>query len=185
MRPLVILVEEPSMKIVAEELCRRFCEARSVHVIPHEGKSDLRLSFPRKLRAWITDADFLILHDKDSSPDCVKLKRELLDLVPAHKRAVTKVRIVMNELEAWYLSDLEALVSAGLINAGTLTSLHRKRKFRDVERLNNAKQEFSKLVRERGQRKLARLIAPHLDPQRSQSISFRLFCRDISTLSRV
>jgi len=65
-----------------------------------------------------------------------------LDRIPDSRKSVTKIRIVMNELESWYLSDLDALVEAGLINSNEIEKLKNKSKFRNIENLNNAKQEF-------------------------------------------
>lgn len=49
---LVFLLEELSMKVFLEGLLPRVLpEHIGVQLIPHEGKSDLEKSIPRKLRA--------------------------------------------------------------------------------------------------------------------------------------
>lgn len=72
MSMVVFMVEEASM----EEMLRGFLPVlfpdwvEGVHwrCIPHEGKSDLEKSIPRKLRAWRQPgARFVVLRDQDSA----------------------------------------------------------------------------------------------------------------------
>ncbi|WP_234369539.1 hypothetical protein [Paracidovorax avenae] len=77
--------------------------------IPHEGKSDLDRSIPRKLAAWRIPGDrFVIVRDNDNA-DCVDLKNKLRGLCTQGERPETLIRIVCQELESWYLGDLAAL----------------------------------------------------------------------------
>jgi len=51
---LVFLLEERSMKEFLRGLLPRILPAGcEFQLIPHEGKSDLEKSIPRKLRAWL------------------------------------------------------------------------------------------------------------------------------------
>ena len=180
MRTLFIFVEEASMAIVLNHLCANLCLHRKYKIIEHNGKNELDDSFPRKIKAWRGEADFLIIRDKDSHPNCINLKQNLLDRMPDSRKSVTKIRIVMNELESWYLSDLDALVEAGLINSNEIEKLKNKSKFRNIENLNNAKQEFLKIVKLNGQqRMIAKRIAPYLNPDRSTSKSFKIICNEL------
>lgn len=75
---IVFLLEERSMKELIDGLIPRILpEEVSFLSIPHEGKSDLEKSIPRKISSW-RDADpnvkFVIVHDQDSN-NCVELKR--------------------------------------------------------------------------------------------------------------
>ena len=81
----------------------------------------------------------------------------------------------MQELESWYLGDPQALEQAGLLKIGQGRVIAAKRKYRNPENLNNAKQEFQRLVKQKGQLSLARQIAPHLDLSRNSSVSFKHF----------
>lgn len=110
---LVFLVEEPSM----EEMLRGFLPQmfpewqESVHwlCIPHDVKSDLEKSIPRKLRAWgEPGVRFLVLRDKDSA-DCHDVKTRLQALCEEGGRPDTLIRIPCHELEAWFLGDLRAV----------------------------------------------------------------------------
>lgn len=178
MTSLVVFVEEPSARIVVEHVLARLLPGKHVIIVQHEGKSDLKASFSRKIAAWQHPkaVPFIVLHDNDGS-DCATLKHELTELVTLRCRARTRVRIVMQCLESWYLGDPTALEASGLVKPTIARKIENSQKFRNPDRLVNAKDEFFRLHTERGQLALARRIAPHLDPQRSRSHSFRLLAR--------
>lgn len=80
--------------------------------VPHEGKSDLDRSVPRKLAAWRVPGDrFVVLRDSDAAA-CRQVKARLVKLCADSGRPDTLVRLACQELEAWYLGDLEALAAA-------------------------------------------------------------------------
>ncbi|MGL4439325.1 MAG: DUF4276 family protein [Bosea sp. (in: a-proteobacteria)] len=186
MKTIYVLTEEASAERLVANLAPRVVP--NCHVIPvlHSGKRDLCQSFPRKMRAirHPADASFIVLHDNDGG-DCARLKGRLLDLVPAEVFQRAKIRIVMQELESWYLGQMTALVGCELITSAQLRQLEHKIKFRDPDRLANAKQEFYKLHGRKNQQiTLAELIAPHLDVDANRSASFKLFVRTLREFSR-
>ena len=72
---LVFLLEEPSMKRLLEGLLPRLMPGlvagHHFVCVPHEGKSDLDRSIPRKLSAWQIPGDrFVVVRDNDGA-DCV------------------------------------------------------------------------------------------------------------------
>ena len=80
--------------------------------VPHEGKSDLDRSLPRKLAAWNVPGDrFVVLRDNDAA-NCATVKARLVKLCVDNGRPDTLVRLACQELEAWYLGDLDALAAA-------------------------------------------------------------------------
>lgn len=81
----------------------------------------------------------------------------------------------MQELEAWYLGDPDALLAATMISARDRDRMIAAAKFRQSDRMTNAKQEFRRLYNEGGQLLAARSLAPHLDPDRNRSVSFKAF----------
>jgi hypothetical protein len=179
---LVILTEEPSMKVTLEALLPRLgIDMATVTIIAHQGKSDLEQSIPRKLRAWQTcGARFLILRDNDRAPDCKQRKRSLSDLVDqAGKSGVTKVRIVCQELEAWFLADIGALVAAGYLNPGQNPAAGR----RNPDTIPYPAREMERLRPGYGKISGAREIAPHLDPDNTRSASFRNTVRTLRALT--
>ena len=141
-------------------------------VLVHEGRTDLERSIPRKLRAWHGPASFVVLRDQDGA-ECHAVKAKLVSLCAGAGRAECLVRVVCNHLESWILGDLQAVEVAFGVDG--LARLQKKRKFRNPDRMTNAAQELRKLVP--GYRKIAgaRAVAPHLDPSRNRSHSFRVF----------
>nr|WP_245396525.1 DUF4276 family protein [Jiella sonneratiae] len=133
-------------------------------------------SAPRKIEAWRHPADvrFVIARDNDGS-DCADLKLKLLAQIPRPFHDRTKVRLVMQELESWYLGDPSALVAAGYLDPRMAESHGRKRKYAEPDRLTNAKQEFARWVGAKGKIAAAQSIGPHLDEKRGRSTSFRHF----------
>ena len=113
---LVFLLEEPSMKHLLAGLLPRlvpgWVEGEHFLCVPHEGKSDLDRSVPRKLAAWQVPGDrFVVLRDNDAAA-CEEVKARLVKLCADSGRPNTLVRLACQELEAWYLGDLEALATA-------------------------------------------------------------------------
>ncbi|MDR1306402.1 MAG: DUF4276 family protein, partial [Treponema sp.] len=111
MTKIVFLLEEPSAKEVLLVLLPQIIPLEKVafQCLPHEGKSALQKSIPRKIRAWNEpDVHFVILHDQDSA-DCVALKKELCKLAENDNHPDTLVRIACSELESWFLGDLSAV----------------------------------------------------------------------------
>ncbi len=168
---LVILTEEPSMKATLEQLLPKLgIDPAEVTIISHEGKSDLERSIPRKLRAWqAPGARFLILRDNDRAPDCMLVKQRLAELVAnAGKAPVTKVRIVCQELEAWFLADVPALTAAGYLAPRKSPAFSR----RDPDSVTHPVHEMKRLRPGYGKITGANEIAPHLNPANDRSASF-------------
>ena len=130
---IVFLLEEPSMQALLECLLPRLFPGWIVGshflCIRHEGKTDLRRSIPRKLRAWQGIGDrFIVVQDQDKA-DCTMLKQSLHSLCSDAGRPDTLVRIVCQELESWYIGDLDALS----LEYGVASFRHRSalKRFRD------------------------------------------------------
>ena len=112
MSRIVFLLEERSMKTLLEGLLPRMVPGTPFLCIPHEGKQDLEKSIPRKIGAWREPGvRFVIVRDNDGG-DCRGLKQRLYDLCRGAGRPDSLVRIVCQELEAWYFGDPEALARA-------------------------------------------------------------------------
>ena len=169
----VVFVEEPSAEIVIAQLVQTMGLAKEIRIIPHDGRTSLRQSFPRKIAAWRHPADvrFLIVQDNDGA-DCRHRKTELLALAPYDRRARCRVRIVMQELESWYLADLDALYEAGVIDASGRRALAKPR-YADSDAVPDPKSVIRRHVTRFGQISLAEAVAPHLRPDRNRSTSFK------------
>ncbi|MDO6805464.1 DUF4276 family protein, partial [Wenyingzhuangia sp. 1_MG-2023] len=88
------------------------------------------------------------------------------------------VRIVVHELESWFLGDLAAVAHA--FNQPTLAKKQNSKKFRNPDALANAQQELKKLIKGYQKNSGARDIAPHLSLTDNQSESYRQFLSGVT-----
>ena len=175
MSDIVVLAEEPSGRIVAEHLAAALGFAERTLCLEHQGKGDLQQSFPRKIGSWGSPQPprFIVMHDNDGA-NCESLKGKLLKLIPRDAISRVKVRLVIQELESWYLGDLGAVTRAGLLSENELSKHKGKSRYRDPDAIRFAKREFTKIA-QGGQIELARRIGPHLSLTENKSKSFHLF----------
>ena len=154
-KELVFLLEEPSMAEVLKVLIPKILpDDIGFKLIVHDGKQDLEKSIPIRLHQWkLPNTQFIIVRDQNSD-DCVKLKQRLKQLCQQAKKPDTLIRIVCHELEAWFLGDLAAVEKAFKLKE--LAKQQHSRKFRTPDRLANASQELSKLVKNYEKRNGAR-----------------------------
>jgi hypothetical protein len=179
---LVIFCEELSAKVFLDEFLPPLLpQGVTLRTIPHQGKTDLQKSLPKKLRAWVDPrAKFVVLHDKDHN-DCHKLKTQLRNICKLARPDIEPlIRIACHELESWYLGDPIALQKA--FPKFKAASVQGKAKFSDVDTLANAAEELTKLVPEyqkvSGSRTLGGLMSPH----NNASHSFNVFGSGIKKL---
>ncbi|MBI1208290.1 MAG: DUF4276 family protein [Azospirillum sp.] len=170
------------MAISLEKLLLRLFPSLSFLCIAHEGKADLLRSIPRKLRAWQEPgARFAVLIDNDGR-DCREVKRELGRLCAEAGRGETLVRIVCQELEAWYLGDPEALASA--FGDESLRRLGQRSQFREPDAITKPSAQLSRLVPAFQKSSGARSMADHIERHRNNSRSFRTFMAGIERIVR-
>ena len=88
-------------------------------------------------------------------------------------------RIVIEELEAWYFGDWEAVRA---VYPGVNPNVARRSRYRDPDAIRGGtwealerllKSEFPEGLRKS---ELARNVSKHIDPRRSRSHSFKVFC---------
>jgi hypothetical protein len=174
---IVFLLEEPSMKVLLEAWLPRvfpgWVAGEQFLCVPHEGKSDLDRSIPRKLSAWRMPGDrFVIVRDNDNA-DCVNLKQRLSSVCAGHGRPDTLVRLVCQELESWYLGDLQALAQA-FGEPKVDTPAHRKR-FANPDEWQKPSVEVKRLLPSFQKGSGARLMGQHLSIEHNESASCRVF----------
>lgn len=184
---LEFLVEERSMAEVLKVLLPRILPASWVldenyFIRPHEGKSDLKRSIPKKLKGFAQHKEqttgFIIIQDQDSN-DCRQLKQELVALCKANQAPNIKflVRIVCHELEAWYLGDMKA-IQAVFPRFNPARHL-KKSLFRLPDTCQNPKTRLKDIVGDYQQIATAQMIAPYIDIEHNRSESFRQFVSGI------
>lgn len=194
---LEILVEEPSAEVALAEIVPRIISSETTFKLhPHQGKQDLLARLPGKLAGyakWLPD-DYriVILLDEDRS-DCLKLKKNILDMA-RHAKLPSPLlcRIAVEELEAWFFGDVNALVTA---YPGVPQDLGAKKKFRNPDTIPGGTWEALERVLQdaghfpSGLAKItaARAIAKHLNVEKNTSRSFQVFrdgLRRIATPTR-
>lgn len=188
------LVEEPSMETALHQLLPRILPAETTHrVLTFQGKKDLLAQLTVRLRgyaAWMTD-DYrvVVLVDQDRQ-DCHTLKGQL-EGAAEQVGLLTKTRagqgrfqvlnrIAIEELEAWFLGDIEAICQAYPRVPATLA---KREKFRYPDAVTGGTWEALAGVLQRsgyfkgGYSKLqaAREISAYMDPVRNRSKSFQVF----------
>lgn len=177
---IVFLLEEASMSEVLNRILPRILpDGIDFICIAHNGKTSLKDSIPKKLRAWLApDVRFVIVHDKDSN-DCRTLKADLMALALEANRPDTLVRIICTELESWFLGDLDAVEMAYHLN---LAKVKQKSKFRDPDRIANAKEELRKLIPSYQMISGSKSIAEYMNPHNNKSCSFSVFISGVQRL---
>lgn len=181
---IVFLLEEKSMvellRGVLPKVFPEWVENQDWIAVPHNGKSDLEASVPRKLRAWNVPGDrFIIMRDNDGG-DCRAHKQKLLGLAADKPADQVLVRIVCQELEGWFLGDLEAVAQAYPVADRHLKA--RPRKYNDPDRMTNAADELRLLTEVPGKVGRAKAISTHMSIEANLSRSFQVF---IAGLQRI
>jgi len=198
-----LLVEEESAKVILETLIPHILPNVSFRIHPFRGKQDLLNQLEARLRgyaAWIRGAPnykmaLVVLVDNDQE-DCLALKRKLEEAAQRCGLAtksrpdtngcfVVVNRIAIEELEAWFFGDVTALCQAYPRIPSTLA---KQRRYRDPDAIRGGTWEaLDRLLRRHqykvgGKLEVARKIAPHLDPSRNRSRSFRVFREGLISL---
>ncbi|AXY68606.1 DUF4276 family protein [Thermosynechococcus sichuanensis E542] len=187
------LVEEPSMeKFLHGLLPRLLRKDQTFKVHPFQGKQDLLKKLESRLRAyaeWLpTNWRIVVLVDRDDD-DCKKLKQELENIATkaglktrSNSSLCWQVvnRIVIEELEAWYFGDWDAVRAAYPKVSRTVMQ---KTKYRNSDAIAGGTWETFESVMQRygyfksGLRKIevAQALGQHLNPSRCKSPSFVCF----------
>ncbi len=179
-----VFVEEPSAKEALDRLLPKMVGARhSFQVHAFRDKQELLEEIPKRLMAysrWMpADWRIVVLVDEDRE-DCKALKGRLVEAAEdAGLSGRVLCRIVVEELEAWFFGDVEALRAA---YPRIPKTLHRKRPYRNPDAIEGGTWEaLDRLLRRHGYRaglvktEAARRIAQHMDPERNRSHSFQVF----------
>jgi Domain of unknown function (DUF4276) len=197
-----LLVEEPSMEAALRLLLPRMLGDLSFEIFPHQCKDELLLRLPKRLHgyaqrrrndAWFRDhCRIVVVIDRDDD-DCIKLKRRMEKMATdagLTTRSGTKGapyivvnRIAIEELEAWYFGDWEAVRSVYPKASATISSQAKYRKADEIA--GGTWEAFEDVLQKAGYfsgglRKVeaARAIAAHMVPSRNTSPSFCAF-RDV------
>jgi hypothetical protein len=185
-----ILVEEPSLETALHLLLPKMIGGISFEVRVHQCKSDLLDKLPQRLQGyskWIPETfRIVVVVDRDDD-DCHVLK-DRLEKMAEDEGLITRTkagggayvvvnRIAIEELEAWYFGDWEAVRAA---YPRTPENIPAKRRYRNPDGIAGGTWEaFERVLNDAGYfrgglRKIeaASEIAVHMDPSRNTSRSF-------------
>lgn len=197
------LVEEPSAEAALNNLAPAILGSDiTFQVHPYNGKPDLLAKLPGRLagyRSWLPeDWRIVVLLDADEA-DCRQLKTRM-EAIARTAGMVTKSaangaqfqvlnRLAVQELEAWFFGDPDALRAAyprlgphlgersryrnpDTIAGGTWEALER-----ELQRVGYAPGGLAKVA-------TARVISAHMRPERNRSHSFQVFRQGLLELIR-
>lgn len=190
---LEFLVEEPSAEAALRALVPKIAGTASFEVYAHSGKRSLKSKLHSRLRgyqlrrkndSWFREhCRVIVILDCDSE-DCKALKRELQQTASqaglAHRTGTSKdfvvaFRIAIEELEAWFFGDWEAVRAAYPRVPATIPQ---KAAFRSPDAIAGGTWEaLQRIVVNAGEVWVgkidnARRVAAAMDPSRNTSPSF-------------
>jgi len=162
-----ILVEEPSIEAVLRVILPKILPDKWVlgenyFIRPHQGKSDLKKSIPKKIKIFSNfheKVGVIIICDQDFN-DCKKLKSELQNFCNANGTCKTLIRIVCKELESWYLGDMNAIAKA--YPKFKIDSYKNKGRFNNPDEIDRPSIEIAKILPDFQKISSAKAIAPYL-----------------------
>lgn len=191
---LIVFVEEYSMEVALEILLPKMLGALDYQIITFSCKNELLKHLPERLKGYSTwlpkSWSLLVLVDRDDD-DCHHLKQKLEEYAQSagfitktadstrHNFNVTN-RIVIEELEAWYFGDWNAVQTA---YPKVPVTIPRKAPYRNSDAIKGGTWEALERIFQRvgyfstGLRKAecARSIARHMDIHNNGSHSFSMF----------
>lgn len=178
------------MEVALRALLPKMLGATTFEIHPHQGKPDLLKKLPGKLAAYAkflpADHRVLVVVDRDRE-DCAELKSRIDEMAsrgglaprsasPAKWRMVS--RIAIEELEAWYFGDWNAVSAAYPKVKATASKQAAYRKPDEIA--GGTCEAFERELQKAGYfstglRKLeaARQVAAHMEPARNVSPSFQ------------
>ena len=178
---VIFLVEESSIQVFLDIFLRRQYPELEFLCIPHNGKSHLDRNIVPTLRGWRVPGDrFVIVRDNDGG-DCLALKQRLQELCLQGGREDTLIRIVCQELEAWYLGEPDAVADA--FNDERLRNINRQAMYRNPDARPKPSLDLEKLTPRFEKSSGARRMAQHLTRDGNRSHSFAVFLDGIERLS--
>ena len=187
-------LEEPSAEEALKHILPKILSPHVTYIFHvFEGKEDMLEELPKHLKGhqWILDDWRIIVLIDEDREDCHNLKADL-EHAPYEAGFVTKSsaapnedfqvvnRLAVEELEAWFFGDVEALHAA---YPRITKTLQHQRKYRNPDAIPGGTYEaLEHLLRQKNYYKgripkpmVAQNIARHMEPIRNRSRSFQVF----------
>lgn len=192
---LEFLVEEASLEAALTQLLPKILPSNvTSNIHAYRGKSDFFEKVPNRLKgyqAWLPpDWKIVVLIDEDRE-DCLKIKKQLEDIAIS-AGLITKSscqkdksfqvlnRIVVEELEAWFFGDVEAICQA---YPKVSPNLAKQKRYRDPDGIKGGTWEaLERVLQNAGYHpgglekyKASSDISQYMNPKSSRSKSFQVF----------
>lgn len=189
------LVEEASLESALTQILPKFLPSTVTFKIHgFRGKTDLLAKLPNRLngyQAWLPpDWKIVILIDEDRE-DCLKSKQQL-EIMAISAGLITKSsckkdksfqvlnRIVVEELEAWFFGDVDAICQA---YPKVSTNLANQEPYRDPDAIKGGTWEaLERVLKKAGYHqgglekyKASTEISKYMNPESNRSKSFQVF----------
>jgi hypothetical protein len=180
------LVEEASTEIALKEIVPKIIgNVHTFKIHNFQNKDRLLKRLPERMKAYANfihdDWRIVVLVDEDRS-DCQELKKKLChasSIVTQKKGNIVLHRIVVEELESWFIGDVAAIRAE---YEKIPVSLSQQAKFRNPDAIKGGTwEELDKILKkygyETGLQKMnfAQKVSPHMDVENNQSRSFQVF----------
>ena len=193
---MIFFTEEPSAEKVLQMIIPKIISQCTFDIYTFQGKKDLLKKLPFRLngfKSWVSDSyRFIILIDLDDD-SCIELKNKMEEI--AKKTGlITKSRkrsdgffhvvnrIAIEELEAWFFGDFDAMLKAYPKLPKTLLA---KSKYKNPDKISGGTSEnLQRLLNRHGYYKninylpkieVAQKISEYMEPERNRSKSFQVF----------
>ncbi|MEG5015681.1 MULTISPECIES: DUF4276 family protein [unclassified Microcoleus] len=188
-------MEEASLESALTQILPKILPSTVTYKIhAFRGKTDLLAKLPNRLKgyqAWLPpDWKIVILIDEDRE-DCLKLKQQL-EIMAISSGLITKSscqkdksfqvlnRIVVEELEAWFFGDVEAIRQA---HPKVSPNLATQKKYREPDAIKGGTWEaLERVLRNAGYHqgglekyKASSEISKYMNPESNLSKSFKVF----------
>lgn len=192
---LVFFVKEPSQELALTELLPKILLSNvTFNFHAYGGKKDFLKKVPDRLKGYQQslrpDWKIVLLIDEDRQ-DCLELKKKL-EIMATSAGLITKSscqkdksfqvlnRIVVEELEAWFFGDVEAICQA---YAKVSANLAKQKQYRDPDAIQGGTAEALETVLKKAgyhlgglqKQKASSEISQYMNPELNLSKSFQVF----------
>jgi hypothetical protein len=192
---LEFLVEEASLEAALTQLLPKILPSNfTSNIHAYRGKPDFLAKVPNRLKgyqAWLPpDGKIVVLVDEDRE-DCLKLKKQLEDMAISaglitksscqkNKSFQVLNRIVIEELEAWFFGDVQAICQA---YPKVSANLAKQKRYRDPDAIKGGTWEALERVLQKAgyhpgkleKYKASSDISQYMNPESNRSKSFQVF----------
>ena len=196
---LEFLVEEASLESALTQLVPKILPSTvSSKIHAFRGKTDLLAKLPNRLKgyqAWLPPNWKLVILIDEDREDCLELKQEL-EKMAISSGLITKSscqknksfqvlnRIVVEELEAWFFGDVQAICQAYPKVSANLAT---QQPYRDPDAIKGGTWEaLERVLRRAGYHqgglekyKASSEISQYMNPELNRSKSFQVFYRGL------